>query len=92
MTLASMSDGQMTRKEFWEWYHSGRPFSIVFVTCDIDRRTGGLRKTMENVTKCGTSSNSVLNRVIGFIPANGGSHAYQVSISNIEFINGKRLL
>ncbi len=69
-----------------------KPFSIAFVQCDRNRRTGGKIKRLDKAVRCGASHHLQRNRQISVKRADGKGHPYPVHLRLIMRINNEPVL
>jgi hypothetical protein len=68
------------------------PFSITWVTCDRNRKTGGKVKHLAAAVRCGASHSLIRNKQIAVKPADGSGHPTPVHISLITRVNGQPVM
>jgi hypothetical protein len=69
---------------------SGEPFTLIFVTADRRRGTGGELITLENWCKKAPGTTPKTVRL--FNPDNAETHPITVHHKLIQFFNGKRVI
>lgn len=68
------------------------PFSISWVTCDRNRKTGGEIKRLDKAVRCGAQHHLQRNRQIAVRRADGKGHPYPVHLRLILRVNNEPVL